>query len=487
VSEVIQFALIGLGAGSLYALAAIGLVLVYRGSKVVNFAQLAIGMVGAYVYWEASHEQGLNRILSLGLGLAASAAIGALVHVLIMRRMHDASPLARIVATLALLVTLRYGTVSKLVPSLLPKEKITIWGATLGRDRLWIFALVTVLTAVLWAVYRYTSFGVATTAVAENPRAAASLGVSPDLVAAANWAIGSALGALAAILLIPITTLNPTRLSFLVIPVLAAAVMGRFSSFPLTLAAGLAIGVAESEVTRYVSTPGWPTAIPFVLVTVVLIVRGQNVVGKDERVGRVPRLGTGRIRPLAVGIALAGGLAAVWLLSADWVEALGVQLPIAVLLLSFVVVTGYAGQISLAQMSFAGIASLVAARLAIEAGWPLELSILAGVLTAVPLGLIIGLAGMRTRGVHLAIVTLGFAIAVENVLFGNARFLGAGNALQGGLKLQQPKLFGIEIGGGDHPERYATLSLLVFVVVALAVVNLRRSRTGRRLIAVRTN
>jgi sulfate-transporting ATPase len=494
VNEVFRFGLIGLGAGSLYALAAVGMVLVYRGSRVVNFAQGSIGMVGAFVYWEVAHEQDLGHPLAIVAGLAASAAIGAAVHLLIMKRMQDASALSRIVATLALLImlqsaaSLRYGTLPKLVPSLLPKEATEVFGATVGRDRLWIFALVCSLTLVLWAVYKFTKFGVATTAVAENPRAAASLGVSPDLVATANWAIGSALGALAAILLVPITGLGPTNLSFIVIPVLAAAVMGKFSSFPLTLAAGLAIGVAESEVTRYVSEPGWPTAIPFVLVTIVLVLRGNRLAAKDERSGRMPRLGSGQIRPITTAVVVALAVGAVWTLSSDWVEALSIQVPLAVVLVSFVVVTGYAGQISLAQMAFGGIAGLVSARLFLQADWPLELAIVAGVLTAVPVGIVIGLTGLRARGVHLAIVTLGFAIAVEKVIFGNPDFLGAGaGAAEGGLQIREPSLFGIEVGGLDHPERYVTLSVLVLVLVTLAVVNLRRGRAGRRLIAVRTN
>src|ERR1700747_1090293 len=103
-TEVSRFAALGMGAGALYALAAIGLVLVFRGSGVVNFAQGAMGMVGAYAYCEARVHHGLPQAVSVIVGLLASAALGALFHVLILRRMSGASALARIVATLALLV-----------------------------------------------------------------------------------------------------------------------------------------------------------------------------------------------------------------------------------------------------------------------------------------------------------------------------------------------------------------------------------------------
>ncbi|HVW40030.1 MAG TPA: branched-chain amino acid ABC transporter permease, partial [Amycolatopsis sp.] len=232
-TEIWRFAALGMGAGALYALAAVGLVLVYRGSGVVNFAQGAMGMVGAYVYFEASVQHGLSQTVSVLCGLLASAALGALFHLLILRRMGGASTLAKIVATLALLVVLgsaamlRYGQLPQLVPSMLPIEPVNVLGAQIGADRIYIFAIVIVLTAVLWLVYRFTKFGLATTAVAENPRAAGALAVSPNLIAAANWAIGSALGALAAILLVPITGLGSANLTYLVIPVLAAAVVGR--------------------------------------------------------------------------------------------------------------------------------------------------------------------------------------------------------------------------------------------------------------------
>ncbi|MCW2621487.1 MAG: putative branched chain amino acid transporter ATP-binding protein [Frankiales bacterium] len=488
-TEIWRFAALGMGAGALYALAAIGLVLVYRGSGVVNFAQGAVGMVGAYGYFEA-RDRGLSQTLSVVAGLLASAALGALFHILILRLMQGASALARIVATLALLVAvqsvavLAYGPLPKVVPSMLPIEPVSIFGAQIGKDRVWIFAIVMVLTTLLWLVYRFTAFGIATTAVAENPRAAAALAISPNVIAATNWAIGSAIGALAAILLIPITGLGTANLTYLVIPVLAAAVVGRFSSFPLTVLAGLVIGIGQSEVTRYVTEPGWGTAVPFILVTVVLLARGKSVAGKDEKFGRMPRLGTGRLAVVPTIVAAVVVLLGVWVvLPTSWVNALQVQMLSAVILLSFVVVTGYAGQLSLMQVGFAGLGALVAAWLVASHGWPFELALIVGVLTAIPVGIVVGLAGVRTRGVYLAILTLGLAISLEAVVFGNSDYSGGPTGYQVG----DTTLFGIDVNGLFYPKRYATVALVFLVLVALGVTNLRRSRAGRRLIAVRTN
>ncbi|CAJ59006.1 MULTISPECIES: ABC transporter permease subunit [Frankia] len=488
-TEVFRFAALGVGAGALYALAAVGLVLVHRGSGVVNFAQGAMGMVGAYVYFEGRGAD-LPDAVSVVLGLLAAAVLGAAFHLLILRRMRGASGLARIVATLALLVVLqsvavlRYGDLPKVIPSMLPIRPVSVFGAQIGRDRLYILAIVVVLTAALWAVYRFTRFGVATSAVAENSRSAAALGVSPDLIGAANWAIGAALGALAAILLAPITGLGPANLTYLVIPVLAAAVVGRFASFPITLAAGLVIGIGQSEVTRYVTAPGLATAIPFVLVAVVLLARGRTTAGKGDSFGRMPRLGAGRPHRLATAVAVLAAVACIWwLLPAAWVNALGLQMIVGVILLSFVVVTGYAGQVSLVQIGFAGVGALMTAWLVADHGWPFWLAAVAGVLAVVPVGIVVGLGGLRTRGVHLAILTLGLAISLEAVVFGNPRYTGGTEGYQVGAI----RVAGLAVDALSFPKRYASLVLAVLVVVALAIVNLRRSRAGRRLIAVRTN
>ena len=208
-SQVFQFAVIGLGAGSLYAIAAIGLVLVFRGSRVVNFAQGAMGMMAAYVFYELHQNWHLSVVLAIPAGLLVSGALGAAFYYFEIRQLKDASNLIKIVATLALFViaqeviNLVFGAQPRTVNSSLPTNSVTILGASIGEDRLWIFGIVIVLTVVLWAIYKYTTFGLATTAVAENPTAAATLAISPDVVAAANWFIGAALGGLAAILVGP--------------------------------------------------------------------------------------------------------------------------------------------------------------------------------------------------------------------------------------------------------------------------------------------
>jgi ABC-type branched-subunit amino acid transport system ATPase component/branched-subunit amino acid ABC-type transport system permease component len=487
-SDVIRFAILGLGAGALYAIAAVGLVLVYRGSGVVNFAQGAMGMVGAYVFFETRQVHHVPAVWAVILGLGACAVLGGGFYLLVLRRMRAASTLAQIVATLALLVViqdvigLRYGPLPRLVTSMFPTGPVSVFGTDVGADRLCILGVVSVLTAVLWWVYRFTRFGVATSAVAENPVAAGSLGVSPHLIATLNWALGAALGGLAAILLVPITSLSSDLLSLIVIPILAAAVVGRFSSFPVTLAAGLGIGVAQSEVTRWVSTPGWPTAVPFLFVAVA-VVRGRRISGRADSSGLMPGVGPGRPPPIKILAAAGVTLLLVWLvMPATWIAATEMQMVVVIVLLSFVVVTGYAGQASLAQMAFAGLGAAVAARMYNFHDWSMPLALLAGCAAMIPLGLLVGLAAVRVRGVQLAVVTLGLAFTVDALVLGNPKYSGGLGYLR-----QTPSFFGVDLDVIASPARYATLTMILLALLLLVVGNLRTGRAGRRLIAVRTN
>jgi sulfate-transporting ATPase len=488
--DVLRFAILGLGAGAIYALAAQGLVLIYRGSGVLNFAQGAMGMVGAFVFYDLRDERGWSDPFALVGALAVAAAIGALTHLLVMRPLRNAPRISKVIATLGILTvlqsaaTLEWSSVSRFVTSLLPSEVVEpIAGATVGVDRFYLVAVATVLTAVLWVAYRFTLFGVATSAVAEDEQAVSLLGWSPDVIATANWALGAALGALAAILIAPVSGLSVVTLSLLVIPALAAALVGNFSSFPLTLVGGLAIGIAESELGRYVQSPGWSTSAPLIVIVVVLIVRGHALPVRGERSERPPVLGTGRVRSLAVVASLAATVVAVFSLDANWVDGITITILVGFIGLSLVVVTGYAGQISLAQFALAGMGAWIAGRLVDNYGIPFELALLIGVIGTVPVGLVIALPSLRVRGVNLAIATMALALVLERLIFLNRDRTGKFE----GTVVGSQSFFGIDVGSVAHPERYAILVAALFTVAALAVANLRRGRGGRRLIAVRTN
>jgi sulfate-transporting ATPase len=490
VEEVIRFALLGLGIGATYALASQGLIIVYRGSGVLNFALGAIGMAGAYVWWELTTNQGWAFLPGLVAGVLFAAVIGGLVHLLIMRPLRQSAPLVRVIATLGVLITiqsiaiLRYTATSKFVPSDLPTDIVHIHDTiVISADRLILLGIACALTLGLWLFYRYTRFGLATSAVAESERSASALGLSPDTVATLNWALGCGLAGLAAILIVPIVTLQPAVLTNLVLAATAAALVAGFRSFPIALVVGLVVGIAQTEVTRYVEQTGVGTAIPFVLIVIWLIIRGQALPLRDYLLQRLPTIGSGRIN--WPGLAL-GTVVGVVLLAATppiWIDAITVTICVGVILMSIVVLTGYTGQLSLAQFAFAGFGAYVAGRLLATTGMPFWLGIVIGIVATIPLGILFGLPAVRTRGINLAIVTLGLGSAVELVLFGNTDFTGG----FGGTQIGEPTLFGLNLNAAAHPTRYGLMALACLIVVALIVGNLRRGRSGRRLIAVRTN
>jgi ABC-type branched-subunit amino acid transport system ATPase component/branched-subunit amino acid ABC-type transport system permease component len=490
VQEVIRFALLGFGVGALYALASQGLIVIYRGSGVLNFALGAIGMAAAYLWWELTTKHGWAFLPAFVAGVIFAAAIGAVTHLFIMRPLRSAAPLVRVIATLGVLVTLqsiavlRYEATPKFVPSKLPTDVWRIHETiVISADRIILLGIALVTTIVLWLLYRYTRFGLGTSAVAENERAASSLGWSPDLIATANWALGCGLAGAASILIIPIVTLQPQVLTNLLIAATAAALVAGFRSFPIAFVAGLVIGIAQTEINRYVTTPGWGQAVPFIVIVLWLVVRGQALPLRDYLLQRLPSVGTGRINwgGLAFAVALA-----VFLVSATspiWIDAFTITFCVALILLSIVVLTGYAGQLSLAQYAIAGFGAWVAGRLCASQDLPFWLGAVIGVLATIPIGVLFALPAVRTRGINLAVVTLGLGTAVQLILFDNQDYTGG----IAGTQVKSPSLFGLDIDANAHPTRYGIFALVCLVVATLAVANIRRGRSGRRLIAVRTN
>jgi sulfate-transporting ATPase len=489
-SEVFQFGILGLSSGALLALFALGLVVVYRGSGVVNFAHGAIGMVGTYLFWQLDVKDGWPYLPAFVVGVLACALIGLITHYFVMRPLRGAAPVTRMIATLGLLTVLEqaavhlFSAIPRIAPSALPTGTVRIFGATIGEDKLILLGISIALVAMLSAFYRYTRFGWATTASNENRRALAALGYSSNRLAAISWALGGSIAGVAGILLAPSTGVQVTQLTLLILPGLAAAVVGNLRSFSLTLVGGLLVGVIQSEISRYVSAPGWSDTAPFILILIVLLIRGQDRGLRTQIAERLPRLGTGRVRPQLVIPAVVAALVIVHAgISADWVEAIVTTFAVGVILLSFVAVTGYTGQLSLAQFAFAGFGAWVAGRLVATDHMTFLLALVIGVLATVPLGVLLGVICLRTRGINLAIATLGLAVTLQDLVFENGNLTGGST----GTIVGNPKLFGIEISEITHGAAYATVCIVAFTLVALALANLRRGRSGRRLVASRAN
>lgn len=486
----LEFALLGLGTGAIYALAAQGIVLIYKGSGVINFAHGAMALLGAAIFVELRDDLGLPTLVAIIAGIAATALVGLLVDIGIMRRIRHASPLARLVATLGVLgvvegiVILRYGSSLRFVEQYLPVGTVNLSrGIAIGLDRLILCGIAVLVSFGLWALYERTEFGRQTSAVAEDVTAAAALGISAERVSAVNWMLGGAMAGLAGILIIPLTGLMPSVLVMMIIPILAAALIGGFSSFPKTLAGGLAIGVSQSLITSFSLGSGMSTTLPFLVIIALLVIQGRSLPIRGYATDRLPVVSLSRRPGWFSAFAVLAATALIVAGSEDLVIAITTSLITGCVLLSIVLLTGLAGQVSLGQYAFAGLGAYVSARLAATLGVSFPLAFLAGMAAAVLLGLLFALPALRTRGINLAVVTLGLGVALDALLFKNKNFTGGFE----GTKIVPPSLFGIELDSILFPERYALLALAVFVLLALVVVNIRRGATGRRMLAVRAN
>jgi ABC-type branched-subunit amino acid transport system permease subunit len=518
-SSYILFLILGLGSGATYAILGQGLVLKYRSAGVVDFAHGAVAMFIAYVFVNLRsfgelelpvvlipHQislnggAGLNTGLAIVISLVYAAIFGLVLYVLIYRPLRGASPLTRVCASVGVMLALQaiavlnYSTEPVATNPIFPSSALSIDKITFPEDRLFFTGVVIIISVALALIYRFSRFGLATRAGAENDRGAALTGISANVVAGQNWVIATVLAGVAGILIAPVASLDPTSYTLFVVPALAAALIGRFQSFWITALAGLLIGCAQSEIDKLITVWTWlpqtglSDALPFVVIIVVMALRSRTVLARGGDVAeRNPSIGRPHAPLRTAAICFVAGVLLMLVLSSVLRFAFISSLTVTCIALSVVVLTGYVGQVSLAQMSLAGIGGFILGHISVDwhIGFPWSL-ILAG-LSAVPVGLVIGLPALRLRGVNLAVVTLGFAAAMDAVVFTSLSFTG-GTA---GLPIPAPRLPGLNLGitqGKAYPTLiFGVMVLLVVILLGLLVARLRRGPAGRMLLAIRSN
>lgn len=489
-----QYAVFGLGASAIYTLLSLGLIVIYGGSGVLNFSQAAMATLAAYLYFETRFIHHWSFWPAFLFAVGAITVFGVLVYHGVMRPLRNASTLARTIASLGVLILIQ-GVIAvkwhenpRNVNAIFPTKVYEAGKVLIPADRIYLVVITLAITTALWAAARYLPIGLAIRASAENQRSAATLGWSPHVLATISWALGAALAGVAGIIIAPVTGINPEEMPFFILPVLAAALVGGFTSFWITLVAAFAIGITQAEFTAYVAdtgfTWGFKQTLPFLVIIVLLMIRGQGLPVRGQVVERLAQLGSGRVRwGWLTGITAAFVLGQVLWWGVPLQAALTVSFGWAIVMLSVVVLLGYTGQLSLAQFALAGIASLFAARLVGERGWPLEVSFLVAVGVTIPIGLLFAVPALRTRGINLAVVTLGLAMGVNAMIFTNTKWVGE----SGFTQVPGQHLLGISIDPITHATRYGIVAFVALVLCALAVASIRRGVVGRRLIAVRTN
>jgi ABC-type branched-subunit amino acid transport system permease subunit len=519
-SSYLLFLLLGLGSGAVYAILGLGLVLKYRSAGVVDFSHGAVAMFCAYVYIELRssgelqfpwiiipHEvriasaTGMDTIPAILITLVYSAILGLIFYRLVYRPLRNAPPLARVGASIGVLLTLEaiavlnYSTFAVSSPPILPDTPIHLGGLFVPSDRLYLTGLTIVVGIVLAAVYRFTRFGLVTRAAVENERGAALLGHSATRIAAWNWVLATVLAAAAGILILPITTLNPGTYTLFIVPALGAALLGRFSSFSVVVAAGLGIGMLQSELIKlstvwsWLPQPGSQVGLPFVIIVVAMVVLTRRLRARGE-IGAIknPMVGRPRAPARTAGLAVVVGIVALLLSSADYRSAIDSSLIVACVCFSIVIITGYVGQISLVQNGMAGISAFMLVHIEHGLGIGFPLGVILAALCAVVVGVVVGLPAVRVRGVNLAVITLAVAATLDATVFQSSSFSGGFT----GLTVKSPHLFGLNLGitgAGSDTSRigFGVMVVIVVALVGLFVARMRNGRLGRVFLAVRSN
>jgi branched-chain amino acid transport system permease protein len=515
--DVLLYSLLGLGIGGVIAGLAIAIVLVYRGSGVINLATGAFAMVGAYLYWGFFTRDDLGfhppLWLAFALTLISMAIFGALVELIAFWPLRNASPLARLAASLGVLLVAQavigVGVTSQQVsaPDVLPQGAVAVFGGAVPYSRLMLAGIAIGVGIVLIALYRWTLFGLATRAASENEVSAMLSGLAPSRLSMANTVLAAMTAGAFGVLAGSLVQLDSVSLPNLVVPALAAALFARFTSFGVACVAGLAIGIGYSLV-NYASALSWfpknrgapmaglPELLFFLAVCVAMFLRGSTLPGRGEivekRLPMVPRP-EHLLRPAV--IAAVAGVVALIVFPYDFRQALINSMIGILICLSLVVIVGFVGQMSIVQLALAGAAGFTMSHLATDVGgvWAeFPIAALAGAGCAMVLGMLTAVAALRVRGVALVVVTMAGALAIQTFGFGNSTwgYDSYGTPIKslsiGGLDLSSNASFrGID---GNLPSPIFGFVVLAFTILCcLLVSNLRRSSLGQRMLAVRSN
>jgi branched-chain amino acid transport system permease protein len=499
---------VGIIYGTVNALLAIGLILIYRTNRFINFSYAAMGSLFGFLAITLHIEYDWPYFLVLPLAVACGIVLGGLLEVGVIRRFRDSSRLVATVASIGLAQLL--GGIELIVLSQVLKKplfqsgfsvplsfSIDIGNKTLIGDEVLIVAVVPFIIAGLaWFLLR-TDAGVAVRAAAENADRALLLGIPIRRLSTIVWAVAGGLATLTFMLKAPFAGAAPSAGQGITVllPALAAAVVARMESLPLAFGAGIGLGIMESVV-RWNSGGGDPTFDKVVFLIVILVAllaqRGKLsramlgdqgwsfasvVKPTPEALRRLPEVRWAKAALVAVTIALMVWVPSTWGSSNQYLGVLAIAT--AMTGVSLVVLTGWGGHISLGQFAFVGIGAVVAGNL-IENGVDLFFSLIAAGAAGAITALVVGLPALRIRGLFLAVTTLAFAVALDSWFLNPTE---RQSLMPSGLR--DPILW----ERFDLASNYALylLSLSFLGLSVLAALGVRSARSGRVVVATRDN
>ncbi len=488
-TEFLTFTVLGVVTGSIYAVGASGLVVTYTTSGVFNFAHGAVGMMAAFLYWELRVKSNWPAPAALFLVILVAAPLfGAAVERFLIRNLRGAAPVTYMVVTIGLMLgliglanTLWPPDVSRQLPLFFGSaNKVRIAGVNVTWHEITTVAVAVLVAALLRLTLYRSRVGVGMRAQVDDRELTALNGARPGRISMLSWALGSSLAAVAGILFAPILQLDVNALTLLIVNAYAAAMIGRLRSLPLTYVGALLLGLVSSYAVGYLPAStvyrNLEPSIPALFLFATLLFLPE---GRLRTAGVVRSISS---RPPSLRMSLAGAallIAVVALLMGTidntYVLRLTAALGVGLVMLSLVPLTGYGGQVSLCQMSFAGIGAFMMVKLG-AGGSPVGL--IGAFVVAAVVGAIVALPALRLQGLYLALATMAFAVLAQNLFFNDNRVFGA----FGSATVSRVKLFGLSFSSNRS---YGFLLGVVFALFGIAVLALRRSSFGRRLSAMR--
>lgn len=496
--------------GSLYALTAVGIVLIYRANRVVNFAQAELGSIGAVIAIQLVIQFRWNYFLAVFVGLFTTTVVGALVYVFIIRRFRNAPRLILTVATIGIAQLLQgMSVVISLMFSQQPAGRtfktpfdvhFSLFPVLFRGDHILAMFVVPLVLVGLVIFLRYTDYGIALRAAAENGDRANLLGVPIHYLHVAVWAMAALLSALAALLRVPIvgfssfTSVTGSGNALLLIA-LAAAVIGRMENLPRTVLAAIGLGIFQEAMSWTLSNTNIVDAFLVLFILVALLAQ-RGYFSRSAETGMSTWKAIREVRPIPKELRdLPEVKWGKWILSllafafvmtipiwADTAreELIGLIYIYAIVAVSLVILAGWAGHISLGQFALVGFGAASTAVLYGRHHWDFFAAMLVGIAVSALAALIIGLPALRIRGPFLAVTTLAFAVTSGAYFLEKHHFPWFIQDY-----IDRPTLWDRVPLRENWQVYYFALAALVLAVIAAR--NLRRSRTGRALIAVRDN
>ncbi|HVM67360.1 MAG TPA: hypothetical protein VMU14_20990, partial [Acidimicrobiales bacterium] len=414
-SDLLPFIVAGIAVGSIYGLAASGLVLTYKTSGIFNFGHGALATAAAYFFYWLHYQEDISWEVAFVLAVFVAGPVLGVLMERIGRRLALRSTALKIVGTVGLIVlveglaTVKYGPDTIRVPQYLPKgaHHFRVLGVNVSYAQLTVTLVGLASVLLLYALFRWTRMGTSMRAVVDDPDLLAMQATSPVLVRRWSWVIGSTFAAIAGVLVLPFIGLNAIALTFLVVQAFGAAAIGAFDNITLAYVGALLIGIAANLSQKYIINVSWlaglPGSLPFIVLFVALLVLPRRKLVPRSSIEQRPPLQWRAPVPVRVvtGAVVLLVLALVPQFVGHHLGYFTIGLTQVIMLLSLGLLVKTSGQVSLCHATFAAIGAVAFSQFAAQHGVPWFVALVLASLVAVPVGAVVAIPAIRLSGLFL--------------------------------------------------------------------------------------